>query len=144
VLHVATVAPSWGRYAVAAVPPVAAMLALAALMRQVFRLAVEAHIAGAHEDAPPGHLVPELESAPALNGRVHPERARERSRTRTRRAPVTVEDAEHEFSADLALGTVPSLRSIRARMHVGQERARTLREHLESVVIRAKVALRTR
>lgn len=39
VLHVDPVVLSWGRYAVAAVPPVAAMLALAALMRQVYRLA---------------------------------------------------------------------------------------------------------
>jgi len=46
VLHVATIAPAWGRYAVAAVPPVAAMLALGALMRQVFSLAAEAHLTG--------------------------------------------------------------------------------------------------
>src|ERR1035438_6959946 len=46
VLHVAAVTPAWGRYAVAAVPPVAAMLALAALMRQVYRLAVEGHQTG--------------------------------------------------------------------------------------------------
>jgi Protein of unknown function (DUF2637) len=45
VLHVTAIAPHWWRYAVAAVPPVAAMLALAALMRQVYRLAVEAHLA---------------------------------------------------------------------------------------------------
>jgi hypothetical protein len=38
VLHVA-VPVSWGPFAVAAVPPVAAMLALAATMRQVYRLA---------------------------------------------------------------------------------------------------------
>jgi hypothetical protein len=52
VLHVAAIAPAWGRYAVAAVPPVAAMLALAALMRQVFKLAV-----GAHVDAQDGQPV---------------------------------------------------------------------------------------
>lgn len=86
-------------------------------------------------------MIPELEGAPGLNGRVHPERARERSRTRTRRVPVSGDDAEREFTTELASGTLPSLRSIRARMHVGQERARTLREHLESVVIHAKVAL---
>jgi hypothetical protein len=55
--------------------------------------------------------------------------------------PVSGDDAEREFTTELASGTLPSLRSIRARMHVGQERARTLREHLESVVIHAKVAL---
>lgn len=46
VLHVAEFTVWWARYAVAAVPPVAAMLALAALMRQVYRLAVEAHQEG--------------------------------------------------------------------------------------------------
>ena len=136
VLHVATITPSWGRYAVAAVPPVAAMLALAALMRQVFRLAVEAHIAGAREDAPAGQLVTELESAPALNGRVHPARARERSRTRTRRAPVSGGDAEREFTTELASGALPSLRLIRSRLHVGQDRARQLRAYLEIVTSR--------
>ncbi len=39
VLHVDPSALHWTRYAVAAVPPVAAMLALAALLRQVYRLA---------------------------------------------------------------------------------------------------------
>jgi hypothetical protein len=42
VLHVLPGVLTWGKYAVAAVPPVAAMLALAALMRQVYRLAIEA------------------------------------------------------------------------------------------------------
>lgn len=40
ILHVSAVDVWWGPYAVAATPPIAAMLALAALMRQVFRLAV--------------------------------------------------------------------------------------------------------
>jgi Protein of unknown function (DUF2637) len=39
VLHVDAVTLAWTRYAVAAVPPTAAMLALAALMRQVYQLA---------------------------------------------------------------------------------------------------------
>ena len=38
VLHVAGRFPAWGRYAVAATPPVAAVLALAALMQQVISL----------------------------------------------------------------------------------------------------------
>jgi hypothetical protein len=53
VLHVDPVALPWGRYAVAAVPPVAAMLALAALMRQVYRLAVEAHQADTRQEIGP-------------------------------------------------------------------------------------------
>ena len=58
VLHVQAHPVWWGRYAVAAVPPAAAILALAALMRQVFRglTAVPATIGGAvsspaHADA---------------------------------------------------------------------------------------------
>ena len=41
ILHVDPADLFWTRYAVAAVPPVAAMLALAALLRQVYRLAAE-------------------------------------------------------------------------------------------------------
>ena len=70
VLHVAAVTPAWGRYAVAAVPPVAAMLALAALMRQVYRLAVEAHLAAGPESTPASG--PESGPVPAL-GTVAPD-----------------------------------------------------------------------
>lgn len=54
------------------------------------------------------------------------------SRQRPRR-PVAGEDAEQEFMSELAEGTVPSLRQIRARMHVNQDNARRLRAHLEAV-----------
>jgi hypothetical protein len=57
VLHVGPAALAWTRYAVAAMPPVAAMLALAALLRQVYRLA--------EHTAPEG--VP-AEAAAALDG----------------------------------------------------------------------------
>ena len=43
VLHVDPSALAWTRYAVAAVPPVAAMLALAALLRQVYQMAGHRH-----------------------------------------------------------------------------------------------------
>jgi hypothetical protein len=47
VLHVTVTAPAWGKYAVAAAPPVAAVLALAALMQQVLSLpAALAHLRG--------------------------------------------------------------------------------------------------
>jgi hypothetical protein len=51
VLHVDPAALGWTRYAVAAAPPVAAMLALAALLRQVYRLAA-ADVPGEPEPAP--------------------------------------------------------------------------------------------
>jgi len=54
------------------------------------------------------------------------------SRQRTRR-PVTGEDAEQEFMSELAEGAIPSLRQIRARMHVDQDNAKRLRAHLEAV-----------
>jgi Protein of unknown function (DUF2637) len=52
VLHVHPGYLPWAKYAVAAVPPVAAMLALAALLRHVYRLALDAHLATAPASAP--------------------------------------------------------------------------------------------
>jgi hypothetical protein len=82
------------------------------------------------------------ESNSALNGSASWEISRSasggRTRHSTKRTPATAEDAEHEFMAELASGALPSLRSIRARMHVGQGRGRALRDHLESVTIRAE------
>jgi hypothetical protein len=46
---------------------------------------------------------------------------------------VTGETAEREFMPELASGALPSVRAIRIRMHVGQDRARALREHLKNV-----------
>jgi Protein of unknown function (DUF2637) len=92
------------------------------------------------ESAPPawGAPVPALTTAPeahpgasALNGRAHPKR------TRTPSAPVSGTDAESEFMSELAAGTLPSIRQIRARMHLGQDRARQVREHLKGVLVRA-------
>lgn len=45
VLHVDPAALHWTHYAAAGVPPIAAMLALAALMRQIYQLAVDRHVA---------------------------------------------------------------------------------------------------
>lgn len=57
VLHVTLHAPGWGRYAVAATPPLAAVLALAALMQQVISLpdAVR-HMHARQPDDRPGTL----------------------------------------------------------------------------------------
>jgi len=49
VLHADTAHLVWARYAVAATPPIAAMLALAALLRHVYRLAIDRHAAAEPE-----------------------------------------------------------------------------------------------
>jgi len=119
--------------ATAACPPLAAAAALAVGLG-VLKRVVQVHQQNAPGTRPGRAPGPRAESASALNGRAHPARTRRasrpRTRARTRSAPVTADDAEREFMADLASGTVPSLRSIRARLHVGQDRARALQEHL--------------
>lgn len=64
ILHVQAPPVWWGRYAVAAVPPAAAILALAALMRQVFRglTAVPATIGG----TVPSQIPTDAENAAAI------------------------------------------------------------------------------
>lgn len=42
--------------------------------------------------------------------------------------------AAEEFAGHIAAGTVPSIRAIRARLHVGQPRAQWVRAHLAAVV----------
>ena len=118
--------------ATAAVPPLAAAAALAV------GLGVLKRVVGAHPDTAPAMR---QRTAPAPDGQAHPERprgtvtgrTRARSRNRARNAPVTGEDAEREFMTELASGALPSLRAIRSRLHVGQDRARQLREHLEAL-----------
>jgi hypothetical protein len=55
------------------------------------------------------------------------------ARASTRAAPVTAADAESAFLPELTSGALPSIRAIRARLHVGQDRARQFRAHLEQV-----------
>ena len=45
-------------------------------------------------------------------------------------SPVSDEEAEREFVAEIATGQVPSLYQIRTRLHVGNERAKALRQHI--------------
>jgi hypothetical protein len=73
----------------------------------------QVHPAGAPEPAP----------------RVHPRL----KRTRIRNA-VADADAEMHFAADLAAGQVPSVRRIQRELHVGQPRAKALRQQMQSVV----------
>lgn len=117
VLHVDPSALAWTRYAVAAVPPVAAMLALAALLRQVYKTAESAepqdrgHPLGDQVEEPaPAEPDTAPEVPAALNG--HADRAAEL------------------FAADLERGEVPGVRRIRREMHLGQPRAQQVREYL--------------
>ncbi len=65
VLHVAVHTPGWGKYAVAATPPLAAVLALAALMQQVINLPVALrHMHG------PSTVPAEADTVPAAPGAV--------------------------------------------------------------------------
>ena len=45
-------------------------------------------------------------------------------------SPVSDESAEREFAAEIASGQVPTLYQIRTRLHVGNERAKALRQHI--------------
>ena len=62
-------------------------------------------------------------------------------RTRTTGAPpgaVSDEAAEMHFGADLAAGRIPSARRIKAELHVGQDRAARIRDHLAAIATPAR------
>jgi Protein of unknown function (DUF2637) len=90
--------------------------------------------APAPQDAPRTSAAPVTApaGAPALPARPHPDAPAPVRPTRTR-PTVTGADAEREFAAELAAGLVPSQRAIRARLHVGQDRARQLHAHLTPI-----------
>ncbi len=104
VLHVDPAALHWIRYAVAAVPPVAAMLALAALLRQVYRLA---------EDSAPGTDAQPATPLPAL----------------TQFAPANTEHAAQlALSASVAAGNPISQRQMMARFGLSRAAERKVRQ----------------
>lgn len=87
--------------------------------------------------APQPLTVSATKALPAGNGQALTKRSPRAPKKRSRATPVTATDAESEFMSELAAGAVPSLRSIRARLHVGPDRAKALREHLEGVTASA-------
>jgi hypothetical protein len=124
------VSHDWASRATAAVPPLAAAAALTVGLGMLKRVASRPQTAP--KPAPRVHTA----TGPALNGTAHHNgtaRTRTRPPKRTRSAPVDEDAAEREFMAELASGAIPSIRQIRARLHVGQDRARQLREHLALV-----------
>ena len=84
---------------------------------------------------------PAPQSAPAAGTAPPPGGAPGRTRTRRPGAPrtrapaagVSAEAAEVHFAADLAAGRVPSARRIKAELHVGQDRAAQIRDHLAAL-----------
>jgi hypothetical protein len=79
--------------------------------------------------------VRDSQSGQVRDGRAGPVRLRPADRSGKKNAnrsgqPVTGEDAEREFAAEIAAGQVPSLYLIRHRLHVGNERAKVLRQHI--------------
>ena len=97
------------------------------------------HLLQAAADAAPaaaGTAVPERapRPAPGTAPRVRPPLpAPAPARTREVPAPVTDAAAEVHFAADLAAGELPSVRRIKAELHVGQDRAQAIRAHLSGV-----------
>jgi hypothetical protein len=72
---------------------------------------------------------------PVPDGPAGPARPRSANRSGKKNAnrsgkPVTGEDAEREFASEIAAGRVPSLYQIRNRLHVGNDRAKALRQHI--------------
>jgi hypothetical protein len=57
-----------------------------------------------------------------------PDRSGKRAANRSGRA--TNEDAEKEFAGEIAGGQVPSIYQVRTRLHVGNDRAKVLRQHI--------------
>jgi hypothetical protein len=95
--------------------------------------ASETHPDTAAEAAPVAAPEPVTVTRPSAPAQRTRPRAAIAPGKRTRSAPVTETDAELHYAPELAAGTLPSQRQIRADLHVGQDRARALRTHLETV-----------
>ncbi len=112
--------------------------------RALYRLGELTPASAQPETCPWPRPAPVLPAAPA---RRAPQGAPAPGRTRTRRAgaprtpnrprtlalTVTAEAAEVHFAADLAQGRVPSARRVKADLHVGQDRAAQIHDHLATV-----------
>lgn len=73
-------------------------------------------------------------SAPARTQAPQPDAPGVRTRS------AGTDAVEMHFAADLAAGAVPSMRRIQRELHVGQPRARALREHLETLITKETVS----
>ena len=109
VLHVDPAALFWTRYAVAAVPPVAAMLALAALLRQAYRLATEPAPAPVREAT--------VKAAPKASARTTHKASGSGADAATRKATEAIEQGQ----------PVPSARELARVHHIGRDKAGQIR-----------------
>ena len=112
--HVAS--HDWASRMTAAVPPLAAAAALAV------GLGVLKRVVASRWTAP----------VPAARTRT-PARTRKAPARRTPAVPVTGTVAASKFMDELAAGAVPSIRQIRSRLHLGQDRARQVQAHLRTL-----------
>ncbi len=90
------------------------------------------------DDAPDGVAVPMLDDHAEAMAPTVPEpvsnSVSEATRTVARRRPVShTQKAERKYAGHLADGRVPSLRSVMVDLHLGQDRARQVRQHLATV-----------
>ncbi len=117
-------------------------------VRALYRLGALAPASAQPPSSPWPRPAPVLPAAPARRApKAAPEIAPASGRTRARRAAapravdrtrapglgVRAEAAEVHFAADLAEGRVPSARRIKAELHVGQDRAAQIHDHLATV-----------
>lgn len=97
--------------------------------------------------APAPESVPAPAPAPAPEPAPEPvpapEPAPESDNSRGKRTRATLQDAEVTFASMLSECRVPSLRHIRRDLPVGQDRAKVLRAHLESLVAQSGSAPRS-
>jgi hypothetical protein len=110
----------WTSRATAAVPPLAAAAALGVGLGVLKRVVA----------AEPTDPEKSRRSARVTAGRTRNPSAPAR---RTPAAPVTDTEAASEFMDELAAGSVPSIRQIRARLHLGQDRATQVQQHLRAL-----------
>ncbi len=97
----------------------------------------------AADDVPDGATVPALDEAAETVAAVTPdavpvpvpdEAARTVTPGRAQRRPVShAKRAERKYAGHLAEGRLPSLRAVMADLHLGQDRAREVRQHLASL-----------
>ena len=100
------------------------------------------HLLRPHPEAAPAPApVVHPASAPALNGQVHPEPVPVPESAgvpgNVPGPPARLNGQGHAaadlFAAELAAGDVPSIRSIRSGLHIGQEKARQVQAYLETL-----------